>query len=151
LRIASEQALDPNSRIELTDKTDRFDLRRVALKWQLSPIDRRTLEIAATEWAAFMARQRLGRVRLVEWVTNRDLPLPSVGQDEVVGNHHMCTTRMSTNPKEGVVDRTCRIHGTENLYLAGSSVFATAGASNPTYTIVQLALRLADHLNERLS
>jgi choline dehydrogenase-like flavoprotein len=58
---------------------------------------------------------------------------------------------MSANPKAGVVDGTCRIHGTENLYLAGSSVFATAGASNPTYTIVQLALRLADHLNERLS
>ena len=57
---------------------------------------------------------------------------------------------MSSNPKEGVVDGNCRVHDLENLYIGGSSVFATGGASNPTYTIVQLALRLADHLNQRL-
>jgi choline dehydrogenase-like flavoprotein len=98
----------------------------------------------------FMAKQRLGRVGLADWVLNPELPLPSIGQDEVIGNHHMCTTRMSSNPKKGVVDATCRVHDMENLYLGGSSVFATAGASNPTYTIVQLALRLADHLHDRL-
>ena len=37
------------------------------------------------------------------------------------------------------------------LLLAGSSVFATAGHANPTYTIVQLALRLGDHLAGHLS
>ena len=150
LRIASEQALNPESRILLTDKTDRFGLRRVALNWQLSHNDKRTLKLAATRWAQFMAKQKLGRVRLVDWVVNPALPLPSPGQDEVLGNHHMCTTRMSSNPKEGVVDGTCRVHDIENLYLGGSSVFATGGASNPTYTIVQLALRLGDHLHERL-
>jgi choline dehydrogenase-like flavoprotein len=149
LRIASEQALNPDSRIELTEKADRFGLRRLALNWRLSPIDLRTLRLTAIEWARLMATQDLGRVRLVDWVVNPALPLPSVGQDEVVGNHHLCTTRMSANPKEGVVDGTCRVYGTENLYLGGSSVFGTGGASNPTYTIVQLALRLADHLDAR--
>jgi choline dehydrogenase-like flavoprotein len=152
LRIASEQALNPDSRILLTDKMDRFGVRRVAMNWQLGQSDYRTMRLAATEWAQFMAKNGLGRVQLVDWVLDPRLPLPRLGQDWVqVGFHHMCTTRMSSDPKEGVVDATCRVHDTENLYLGGSSVFATAGASNPTYTIVQLALRLADHLTSRLS
>jgi choline dehydrogenase-like flavoprotein len=57
---------------------------------------------------------------------------------------------MSDDPAAGVVDRNCRIHGLDNFYVGGSSVFASSGVSNPTYTIVQLALRLADHLDERL-
>ncbi len=65
-------------------------------------------------------------------------------------SHHMCTTRMSDDPKTGVVDRDCRVHGIENLYIGGSSVFSSAGVSNPTFTIVELALRLADHLDEQL-
>ena len=64
--------------------------------------------------------------------------------------HHMCTTRMSADPALGVVDRDCRVHGMENLYIGGSSVFASASFVNPTYTIVQLALRLGDHLAEEL-
>ena len=58
----------------------------------------------------------------------------------------MCATRMSADPREGVVDADCKVHGVSNLYIGGSSVFATAGYANPTYTIVQLALRLGDHL-----
>jgi choline dehydrogenase-like flavoprotein len=150
LRIAAEQALNPNSRVELTSAKDRFGIRRVALNWQLSDTDYRTLRVAATEWAKFVAKQDLGRVRLDEWVLNSDSRLPSIREDEVLGNHHLCTTRMSSSPKEGVVDGNCRVHDLENLYIGGSSVFATGGASNPTYTIVQLALRLADHLNQRL-
>jgi choline dehydrogenase-like flavoprotein len=57
---------------------------------------------------------------------------------------------MSAGPKTGVVDEHCRVHSVENLYIAGSSVFATGGYANPTFTLVALALRLADHLRERL-
>jgi choline dehydrogenase-like flavoprotein len=66
------------------------------------------------------------------------------------GNHHMGTTRMSDDPRRGVVDRNTRVHGTDNLYIAGSSVFPTSGAANPTLTIVAMTLRLADLLRERL-
>jgi choline dehydrogenase-like flavoprotein len=63
-----------------------------------------------------------------------------------VGGHHIGTTRMTDDPRQGVVDRNCRVHGVDNLYVAGASVFPTCGHANPTLTIVALALRLADHL-----
>ncbi|GAF80398.1 unnamed protein product [marine sediment metagenome] len=58
----------------------------------------------------------------------------------------MGTTRMSHDPSTGVVDANCLMHGVSNLYIAGSSVFPTAGFENPTFTILALALRLADHI-----
>jgi choline dehydrogenase-like flavoprotein len=62
----------------------------------------------------------------------------------------MGTTRMNADSKRGVVDADCRVHRLENFYVAGSSVFPTSGNVNPTLTIVALAMRLADHLKERL-
>jgi choline dehydrogenase-like flavoprotein len=67
------------------------------------------------------------------------------------GHHHMGTTRMSDDPRTGVVDRDCRVHGMANLFIAGSSVFPTGGSANPTLTIVALALRMADHLREQVT
>ena len=57
---------------------------------------------------------------------------------------------MSDDPRLGVVDRDCRVHGITNLYVAGSSVFPTGGHAPPTLTIVCLALRLADRLRRAL-
>jgi choline dehydrogenase-like flavoprotein len=65
--------------------------------------------------------------------------------------HHVGTTRMHSDPLRGVVDADCRVHGVANLHVAGSSVFPTAGASNPTLTLVALALRLADRLGCRFA
>jgi len=56
-------------------------------------------------------------------------------------------TRMSADPATGVVDADCRVHGYDNLYVAGSSVFPTGGWANPTLTIIALSLRLAEHLD----
>jgi choline dehydrogenase-like flavoprotein len=63
--------------------------------------------------------------------------------------HHIGTTRMSTDPGQGVVDKNARVHGVDNLFLAGSSVFSTSGHANPTLLAVALALRLADFLGEK--
>jgi choline dehydrogenase-like flavoprotein len=57
---------------------------------------------------------------------------------------------MHQDPRHGVVDAQLRVHGVENLYVAGSSVFPTGGSAGPTLTIVALALRLADRLREEL-
>jgi choline dehydrogenase-like flavoprotein len=63
-------------------------------------------------------------------------------------HHHAGTTRMHPDPAGGVVDADLRVHGTENLYLTGASVFPSSGWANPTLTIVALSLRLADYLRQ---
>jgi choline dehydrogenase-like flavoprotein len=63
----------------------------------------------------------------------------------------MGTTPMADDPKNGIVDRNCRVHGIDNLYVAGSSVFPTYGSGAPTLTIVALSLRLAAHLQRRMT
>ena len=88
----------------------------------------------------------LGRVR-TEINEEGDEWVPAV-----VGSfHQMGTTRISRNEKQGVVDEHCKVHNISNLYIAGSSVFPTAGQANPTLTIVALALRLGDRIKEFLS
>jgi len=66
------------------------------------------------------------------------------------GHHHMGTCRMGDNPRTSVVDRNLRVHRTRNLFVAGSSVFVTSGASNPTLTLTALSLRLADYIRSQL-
>jgi choline dehydrogenase-like flavoprotein len=65
-------------------------------------------------------------------------------------HHHMGTCRMGDNPRTSVVDPNLRVHGTTNLYVAGSSVFVTSGVANPTLTLTALSLRLSDYLSLRL-
>ena len=71
-------------------------------------------------------------------------PLPTAA------HHLLGTTRMHDLPRHGVVDRTCRVHGSSCVYVAGASVFTTAGSANPTLTVVALAIRLADELRRTL-
>jgi choline dehydrogenase-like flavoprotein len=141
--MATEQALNPDSRVTLGAEEDRFGLRRLRFSWQLSDLDYHTMRTALTVFGTHLAEQDLGRLRIADWLL---APNPRVPGIDGGGYHQMCTTRMADDPREGVVDRNCRVHGTANLFVAGSSVFATPSFCNPTYTIVQLALRLGDHL-----
>ena len=148
LDFLAEQALNHASRVRLDRATDRFGLRRIALDWRYSERDFHTVRTATIAFGQQLAAHNAGRLRVAEWLLEGDGPASFPGLDEsrLGGPHHMCTTRMSDSPRTGVVDRDCCVHGMDNLYLGGSSVFATGGFANPTYTIVQLALRLADHL-----
>jgi choline dehydrogenase-like flavoprotein len=58
---------------------------------------------------------------------------------------------MSRDPSEGVVDSQCRIHGLENAYIIGGSVFPTVSWANPTFTVLALTFRLAEWLRLRLT
>ncbi|MDT8406008.1 MAG: GMC family oxidoreductase [Methylococcales bacterium] len=71
---------------------------------------------------------------------------PLISNHPIGGYHHMGTTRMADNPRHGVVDAEGKVHGIDNLYIAGSSVFPTVDWANPTLTILALSLRLAEHL-----
>ncbi|WP_185961369.1 FAD-dependent oxidoreductase [Telmatospirillum sp. J64-1] len=141
----SEQLPDPESRILLSHDRDSLGLRRPHLHWKLNDIDCETISVFTKLVGAEIARLGLGRVRVADWLREER---PSFPPDLYGGNHHMGTTRMSEDPRKGVVDADCRVHSVHNLFIAGSSVFPTSGAGNPTFTIVALALRLADHMKD---
>jgi choline dehydrogenase-like flavoprotein len=142
---ACEQAPNPESRVMLSTERDALGLDRAKLDWRLTETDKLSLNRVIDAIGREVGMLGVGRLR------------PSLSNDGVWpervegGNHHMGTTRMSDQPTSGVVDRNCRVHGIANLYIAGSSVFPTCGASNPTLTIVALALRLADRIKAQLS
>ena len=79
-------------------------------------------------------------------VIDNDLTTPEYNSLWAGTSHHMGTTRMHDDPRQGVVDWNSKVHGIANVYIAGSSVFPTGGYANPTLTIVAITLRLADHL-----
>ncbi len=145
IRIVSEQAPNPWSRVNLGQEVDRFGMRRVVLDWKLSEIDKRTIQRATIRLGEIFAGQGLGRLHIDDWLVSEGLDFPD--NDAIASNHHMCTTRMGETPRDGVVDPNQRVFGIDNLYVGGSSVFATSGFEGPTITIVQMTLRLADHLN----
>lgn len=139
----SEQEPNPDSRVLLTEARDALGQRVVKLDWRLTETDKRTMRMGNELVGMELGRLGLGRIQLRDWLAaDHD----RWGDGLWGGNHHMGTTRMSEDPRLGVVDRDCRVHGIDNLFVAGSSVFATGGAGNPTFTIVALAIRLADHL-----
>jgi choline dehydrogenase-like flavoprotein len=145
--VVAEQVPNRNSRVRLSDDRDRFGQRRVALDWQLLPTAKKTMRTVALAVARYVALQDLARIKLRDWVLDEHAPIPGLADGEqTASSHHIGTTRMGTSKDDGVVDRDCRVFGIDNLYIAGSSVFRTAGQANPTLTIVQLALRLGDHL-----
>lgn len=143
LNAMIEPTPDPSNRVTLSEERDAFGLRRPALRWRIAEHDRENLwrcyEIIAME----LARIGAGRVRLLR---DREDALWEDPRLLSYGNHHIGTTRMSANPKRGVVDADARVHGLPNLYVAGSSIFPTASHVPPTLTVVALAIRLADHL-----
>ena len=66
------------------------------------------------------------------------------------GYHHIGGTIMGSNKDSSVVDKNLKLHDIENLYICGSSVFPTGGHANPTLSIIQLSLRLGEHLTKKL-
>jgi len=140
-----EQVPNPDSRVTLSSDRDRLGLPRVQLDWRLSELDKHTLVAGQLALARELGSLGIGRLR-IDFDEEGALPA------SVRGDHHQLgTTRMHEAPRQGVVDANCRLHSVNNLFVAGGSVFATAGSTNPTLTVVALALRLADHLKEKLS
>ena len=137
-----EQAPDRESRVELSDERDALGLPRARLVWRTGERERRTFERGQQLLGEALARAGIGRVEPAELEEGWPILQGRLG-------HHMGTTRMDPDARHGVVDTDGRVHGVRNLFLAGSSVFPTGGAGTPTYTIVALALRLADHLAGR--
>ena len=142
-----EQGPVRSNRVKLGETKDALGIPKTELYWRRNEHDINTIVETTRIFAEEMAMHDKGRVRLAEWIREGSL-VPNSGA-MIAGWHHMGGTRMSDDPSRGVVDRNLRVHGLGNLYVGGSSVFPTGGYANPTLTIVQMSLRLADHLKPR--
>jgi len=132
-----EQPPDPESRVALSDEKDALGMARVRLHWKIPTEVSRTLFRLQDLLAERLAAEGIGTLT------------PGEGEPRFSdASHHLGTTRMSDDPRDGVVDRNCRVHEVRNLYMAGGSVFPATGHSSPTLTMIALALRLADHLRD---
>jgi choline dehydrogenase-like flavoprotein len=143
-----EQAPNPNSRVTIGREKDALGIPRANLHWELTPLDKRSVRTMYQLLGREVGRKGLARLRLNEFLRDEnDDTFPDTTNG---GWHHMGTTRMHEDPKKGVVNSDCRIHGVGNLYVAGAACFPTAGAPNPTLTLTALALRLSDHLKTEM-
>lgn len=151
VRASSEQVPDPDNRVTLGDDADALGVPRPVVHWRRSALDKKTVRTVALQAAAYLAQADLGRMKLHDWLIDPGDDFACEGGGHCPGGyHHMGGTRMAASPATGVVDRDCRVFGTENLYMAGSSVFPSTGYCNPTMSIAQLALRLGSHLGAAL-
>jgi choline dehydrogenase-like flavoprotein len=134
-----EQRPKPWNRIELSSRCDRFGnpLPRLVLRWTDQEQER--LEKLRELLAEWFRGAKLGRLLTIKGC-----------RPDLSAHHHAGTSRMAQHPEDGVVDPHGRVFRVENLYVAGSSVFPSAGFANPTLTIVALALRLARHIHASL-
>ena len=137
LYARTEQRVNPDSRVTLSESRDDLGLPRAALDWRISRQDLADADNGALLVAQEMAKQGIGPF----------VPFEARGTREITGGaHHMGGTRMHESAERGVVDPEQRCHALDNLYVTGSSVFPAACFSNPTLTVVALAVRLASHL-----
>jgi choline dehydrogenase-like flavoprotein len=141
LAVMSEQEPNPESRVSLGGRRDRFGQRLAKVDWRCTERDLRS--IAASQELLDRSFQEAGIGRIEgRFDPKGDRTLLRAGF------HHMGTTRMHSDPAQGVVDANSQVHGMSNLYVTGSSVFPTGGYANPTLTVVAMAVRLADHLKQ---
>lgn len=142
-----EQKLDPDSRITLSDERDALGVPLAKIDWRISDLECATALRMSD--VVFAEMQRLGYElpSRPEWCDHG----PDMLRERMLDlAHPMCATRMSDDPGAGVVDANCKVHGIDNLFVAGSSVFGTPGHMNPTMMVVALSVRLAEHLKSEI-
>ena len=135
-----------HSRVRLIDDQDSFSQRRIRVEWRSNEQMDHSIQVNLELFARELGRASRGRVGL-----SFEGPNPPYNETGWLGSHHMGTTRMNDNPKRGVVNANCQVHGVSNLFVASSSVFSTGGFANPTLTILALTLRLADYIKTQES
>ena len=141
-----EESPNKNNKIKLDYyEKDKFNIPIVNLFYKQS---KKSLVAAKTflkEFGNYCIDENLGRIAAKDNIHNLE------SFDNLGGHHHLGGTNMGEDKSKSVVDSNLKVHDIKNLYIAGSSSFATSGYTNPTYTIVQLSLRLADELHSKLN
>ena len=150
--IRAEQAPNPDSRVTLTQNRDALGQQEINLDWRFMEIDKRSVKVLMQTLDNELRRLDIGHVEHAPWLEDDSVTWETdelISNHAIAGYHHLGTTRMSEDPKSGVVNEHCQVHNVNNLYIAGSSVFPTSSWANPTLTILALCLKLGDHLENK--
>lgn len=135
-----------DSRITLdTGRTDRFGDPVARLHWLVDePLQVKSLQTFAAQLQDFLRLECDAALTILPGLASGDPAVLAQAQD----SYHQCGgARMSRTREEGVVDSNCKVHGTNNLYVAGAAVFPSASFANPTYTAMAVACRLSRFLS----
>lgn len=145
IKAVLEQTPEYRNRILLGNDRDRLGVPLPHLQWQLGALESRSLTRLMRNLEQEFSRVGVGKITLARWM-REGLKAFNVHMTDY--NHPMGGTRMATSDEYGVVDQYSRVYSTENLYIAGGSVFSTGSIYNPTLTILALTIRLADRLKQ---
>jgi len=143
LRLTSEQIQVAESGIRLRSDKDAFGMPLIDMDWKIDGAEIETLACFGEIVAGYLREAGLAAVSLDADLVSRNARFLDKIDD---ANHHIGMARMSHSPADGVVDAELRVHGSDNLYVAGSAVYPSSGFANPTFTALALALRLADRI-----
>lgn len=144
LGVNAEQRPNPESRITLSDRTDKLGMPLTRMDWRMDE-----QEIVTIRTMFDLVVHEFGRLGLPvpspsAWLYDEDW------RDHVVDTaHHSCSVRMASDPSRGVTDPWGHVYGVDGLYVAGSALFPTVGTANPTLMLTSLALRVADAIRHR--
>ena len=139
----AEQAPNPASAVSLSDARDALGMPRLRIDLRYSAIDAESVVTGHGIIDRDLRDAGLGRL---EYHLPPEERATRVWDQMTDGYHQIGTVRMAADPKRGVVDADCRVHGTPNLFVAGSAVFPTSGQANPTLLIAAFSARLAAHI-----
>ena len=133
-----EQAPNPLSRVTLSNEKDELGVPRAHLHWQFTDLEKRSLRKIYEMLGEQVGIKGIGRIKLQDNLQDEnDNSMPSSTSG---GWHHMGTTRMNNDPKKGVVNSNCKVHGIHNLYVAGSSCYPNGGCRKPDLYISSIVI-----------
>ena len=144
INLLQEQEPAYENKVILDNEVDPLGIPKSALFWKKDLLIKKTGRLIIEQVAEFLVKNNLGRIAINEYLYNDDK------FKILVGNHQLGGTRMGEKEDDSVVDKNLKVHGVENLFVCGSSIFRTGGYANPTFSIVQFALRLSEHLIENV-
>jgi choline dehydrogenase-like flavoprotein len=141
LQYHGEHRPHRDSRVTLADDRDELGVPKLRIDIRFSDEDVNGVIAAHECWDEYLRRTGCGEIEYLHDDLGEAILSRAGG-----GFHQIGTTRMATNPDDGVVDANLTVHGVDNLSVVSSSTFVTSGQANSTLLIVMLAIRLAEHL-----
>ena len=144
IALLLEQEPIEENKVILDEDKDKFGIPKVKLFFKQTELSIKTAKLFLEEFADLCRKEDLGRIAIKDSIYN-------LKKFELLeGYHQMGGTKMGVDKYNSVVNADLKVHDVDNLYVSGSSNFVTGGYTNPTFTIIQFAIRLAEKLNEKL-